>query len=307
MVEYGLQIFTLNKLVLGTAGLGGVWKKVEPERSVYSIQAALQAGINWIDTAPAYGDAEEFVGRAIRDWKGTQPMISTKVGRLNGYRSDIGNYDYSPYGIAKSLENSLQLLGRAKVDLLFLHEPKEIPEQDIHAAVKEMVRLKRKGLTNKIGLGGNYPPAFHQYLEDGTFDVVMEYNRLTSCCLDALDTSIPQCVHNNIDYWAASPLHMGLLGRRFAEFTQVKPDWLPEHHIMAAMAVENIASRHQLSLVELSLRFLLHQNIPGKIVIGPCDEEELKEIIHTFSLGPLENTLFMEVTNVIEQINNFRL
>lgn len=303
MVEYEPQQFSLNKLVLGTAGLGGVWKKVDPERSVYSIQAALQEGITWIDTAPAYGDAEEFVGRAIRDWKGTQPMISTKVGRLKGYRSDIGNYDYSPYGIAKSLENSLQLLGRKNVDLLFLHEPKEIPEQDIQSAVQEMQRLKSKGLTNKIGLGGNYPPAFRKYLVDGTFDVVMEYNRLTACCQDALYSSIPECVSNNIEYWAASPLHMGLLGRRFEEFTKAKPDWLPEQHINTAIAVERIARQHQLSLVDLSLRFLLHQNGPGKIVIGPCDDAELNAILSTFRKGPLEDTLFKEVASVIEQIN----
>lgn len=303
MDENEPQSIPLKKLVLGTAGLGGVWKKVDPEKSVCSIQAALQAGINWIDTAPAYGDAEEFVGKAIRNWKGAQPMISTKVGRLKGYRSDIGNYDYSPYGIAKSLENSLELLGRNNVDLLFLHEPKEIPEQDIQAAVQEMVRLKRNGYTTSIGLGGNYPPAFQQFLEDGTFDVVMEYNRLTACCLDALDTSIPQCVHNKIDYWAASPLHMGLLGRRFAEFTQAKPDWLLEQHIKTAIAIEKIASQHQLSLVELSLRFLLHQKSADKIVIGPCDEMELNETLATFNKGPLNNTLFMEVTSVIEQIN----
>lgn len=303
MDENEPQTIPLKKLVLGTAGLGGVWKKVDPEQSVYAILCALQEGINRIDTAPAYGDAEEFVGKAIQNWKGVQPMISTKVGRLKGYRSDIGNYDYSPYGIAKSLENSLQLLGRNKVDLLFLHEPKEIPEQDIQAAVQEMVRLKCNGYTTSIGLGGNYPPAFRQYLEDGTVDVVMEYNRLTACCLDALNSSIPECAHNNIEYWAASPLHMGLLGRRFEEFTHTKPDWLPEQHIKTAIAVEKIASQHQLSLVELSLRFLLNQKSADKIVIGPCDEMELNETLATFKKGPLNNTLFMEVTSVIEQIN----
>lgn len=52
MDENEPQSIPLKKLVLGTAGLGGVWKKVDPEQSVYAIQCALQEGINRIDTAP---------------------------------------------------------------------------------------------------------------------------------------------------------------------------------------------------------------------------------------------------------------
>ena len=119
----------LSRCVLGTTGLGGVWGKIDPTESIKAILMALANGITCIDTAPAYGDAESFVGIALNEWEGQKPLISTKIGRLKSYSATEGVYDYSNDGMEKSVENSLKALGVSDFDILFLHEPDAIPEK----------------------------------------------------------------------------------------------------------------------------------------------------------------------------------
>ncbi|WP_449439677.1 aldo/keto reductase [Pedobacter steynii] len=108
-----------DKLILGTAGLGGIWGKIDAKESIATILSALEQGITAIDTAPAYGDAEELIGTALSLWSGQKPLISTKVGRLKGYRVDDAKYDYTVEGMKKSMENSLKTLNVPIVDVLF--------------------------------------------------------------------------------------------------------------------------------------------------------------------------------------------
>ncbi|GAB3346980.1 aldo/keto reductase [Arachidicoccus ginsenosidivorans] len=311
---------TLERYILGTAGLGGVWRPVDPRESVKAIIYALQSGITQIDTAPAYGDAESFVGEAIREWKAEtktkrkregeaegegeskrfRPQLSTKVGRLKGYASDRGNYDYSHGRMEKSLENSLSTLGVNCIDTLFLHEPAAIPSGEIQQAVKAMVRFKEQGYAKKVGLGGNYPPAFKGFIEDGIFDTVMEYNRLNGCHLDALETSLLLCVKQGVDFWAASPLHMGLLGSQFAKFVAQKPDWLPSKDIATACRVKLLADKWGFSLPELAFQFIKKIPQPFKIVIGASNQTELDNTLGYIKAPPLKEPLYRQMFGALQ-------
>ncbi|MCF3108214.1 aldo/keto reductase [Niabella sp. CC-SYL272] len=291
----------LQRYVLGTAGLGGVWGPVDPEASVNSILYALEKGIRAIDTAPAYGDGESFVGRALQQWKGARPLVSTKVGRLKSYASDQGIYDYTPDGMARSVDRSLHILGVSNADILFLHEPAAIPGTEIEPAVLKMMALKQQGYTTQIGLGGNYPAAFLPYLDAGVFDVVMEYNRLDACCIDALDTSLAWCCSRNITYWAASPLHMGLLGRCFESFARNRPQWLEHRFLDTASGVNKMAIEKQLSLSTLALRFLQNIPWPFRVVIGPAGLQELNESLAAISEGPLDHNLYNKIIGYIKE------
>src|SRR5438128_357161 len=100
-----------ERAVLGTAGLGGVWGKVHPTESVDTLLQALESGVNAIDTAPAYGDAETYLGKALHEWHGPKPQISSKVGRLKSFAADEGRYDFSEQGMQRSIEQSLETIG----------------------------------------------------------------------------------------------------------------------------------------------------------------------------------------------------
>lgn len=293
----------LQQHILGTAGLGGVWNPVNHETSIATILKALDAGMMAIDTAPAYADAEMLAGRALRQWRGARPHISTKVGRLKSYASDKGIYDYSAKTMAASVQQSLETLGVSCVDVLFLHEPDAVPATEIDQAVEQMIGFKQKGYAKKIGLGGNCPSSFQKYVDAGIFEVAMEYNRLNACCVDALNTTLPAYIKKGMSYWAASPLHMGLLGRRFHSFTANRPDWLPQNHIDNAMAVNKMAAENNLSLSALALRFL--QNIPYEIniVIGPSNLQEFNDCLINMVDGPLEEGIYNKIINRLQEKN----
>lgn len=289
----------LRRCILGTAGLGGVWGNVNPDESVSSILQSLENGITAIDTAPAYGDAEFFIGKALQQWQGRMPQISTKVGRLKSYATDECFYDYSSEGMKKSVEDSLNVLGVPVIDTLFLHEPSVIKEDDADRIIETLISLKQMGYAKRLGVGGNSPDWFKKYITPDVFEVVMEYNRLNACNLDALHTSLPDCESKGIEFYVASPLHMGLLGSRFESFTANPPAWLDKNVIETAKRVKAIADRYGLSLPSLAHRFLLSLSHDFKIVIGAVDSYQLQQSICDFAEGPLSCELFDEIRALI--------
>lgn len=288
-----------NRLVLGTAGLGGVWGNVEATVSVETILNALEQGLSAIDTAPAYGDAEEFIGQALGQWTGNKPLISTKVGRLKSYSATEARYDYSADGMKRSVENSLQMLGVSAVDILFLHDPQSIPEADIERILQQMQDLKNQGYTRKLGLGGNAPEFLEPYLEGQLFDVVMEYNKLNACCIDALCTSVPFYIESGKEYYAASPLNMGLLGCNFSAFTAAPPDWLNSDSVEQAKKVNEIAEAYNMPLSVLAHRFLISLPYPVKIVIGAANPQQLTDTLSAFHAGPLTPALYFNILQAL--------
>jgi D-threo-aldose 1-dehydrogenase len=195
------KAMSLERCILGTAGLGGVWGAVDPQESVSTLLLALQSGIRAIDTAPAYGDAEKYVGEALRNWSGDMPQISTKAGRLTSYNASEGYYDYSDNGIRRSVEQSLSTLGVPCVDILFPHDPDQLQREEADRVIQSLQRIKEEGCTKKIGLGGNPPAWFETYLQQEIFDVVMEFNKLNACSTIALTEHLPYCLANNIQLW----------------------------------------------------------------------------------------------------------
>jgi len=289
-----------DRYILGTAGLGGVWAKIDPEESVKAILVSLEQGITAIDTAPAYGDAEELLGKAFRRWKGSLPRLSTKVGRLKSYSATEAYYDYSGSGMEKSVVNSLRVLNVPVLDVLLLHDPSAIPPADVEAVIRKMLSFKDKGYARQIGLGGNSPDWFKKYLTANVFDVVMEYNRLDACCLDALNTTLPCCQSQGMRFWAASPLRMGLLGNCYDVFAENRPPWVSAANLACARRLQKIAAQYHMALPALAHRFLLSLPHSFDIVMGAANLPQLLETLAAIKEGPLPHTLF---TAIIRNMN----
>src|SRR5215472_5907146 len=118
---------------LGGAPLGNLLRPLSDEAAIALIRHAYAAGARYFDTAPHYGHgrSERRFGDALRDLPRDSYLISTKVGRLLEPRADaprdqhgyadtlpfVQRYDYTAAGVRRSLEDSLQRLGLARVDL----------------------------------------------------------------------------------------------------------------------------------------------------------------------------------------------
>jgi aryl-alcohol dehydrogenase-like predicted oxidoreductase len=284
-------------LALGTAGLGGVWGAVNPADSIQALLMALESGIEVFDTAPAYGRAEEFLGRALEQWKGSLPFISTKVGKLPA-TGPSGSVDFSPPAMRHSVRQSLDRLNVNFVDLLLLHEPQLVPPADRPGVIETLLELKAQGLARHLGLGGGYAWGWSGFLDSASFDVVMIHNRLDACCFDALPEDVSQVRRNRAALYGASLLHNGLLGDRFHEYAMHKPTWMDEVYVRRARRLRSLAAEHGLSLSSLAHRFAFSIAEYDRLVLGASNSVQLHSALADWSQGPLERTLFDAVCRI---------
>ena len=141
----------ISCLGLGTWPFGGGydWGKLDENAAQKAVLSALEQGINFIDTAPVYGDgqSEEFLGRVLQGRRG-KVFLAGKCGLVkNGSWTD---HDLRAQTIRKQLEGTLSRLKTDYVDLYQIHYPD--PKVPLTEAVGELTRLQEKGLIRHIGL-----------------------------------------------------------------------------------------------------------------------------------------------------------
>jgi aryl-alcohol dehydrogenase-like predicted oxidoreductase len=149
-----------SRVGLGTAPLGSLvegplwWGPQDPDDAVGAVRAALDAGVDWIDTAPFYGwgRAEELVGRAIAGRR-EEVRILTKCGTVRRPDGRAGE-DASPAAVRAGLQESLRRLGTDHVDVLQVHDPD--PATPVEETWTVIADLVREGLVRAGGLS-NHP------------------------------------------------------------------------------------------------------------------------------------------------------
>jgi aryl-alcohol dehydrogenase-like predicted oxidoreductase len=155
--KLGTSDLELTGIGLGTWALGGgdwvfSWGPQDDAESVRTIHAALNAGINWIDTAAVYGlgHAEEVVGRALREWGGEHaPIVATKCARIWDDRGRVtGCLDRR--SVRAECEASLRRLGLERIDLYQVHWPE--PDEQIEEGWEEIARLIEEGKVRYAGV-----------------------------------------------------------------------------------------------------------------------------------------------------------
>jgi aryl-alcohol dehydrogenase-like predicted oxidoreductase len=127
------------------------------------LNGVLDLGINYIDTAPAYGTSEERIGRAIA-CRRSEFVLATKVGET--FEADDSTYDFSAPAIRASVERSLERLRTPVIDVLLLHsDGRDLWIQTQTDAVATLQELKRQGRVHAIGLSGKTVEGARQALE----------------------------------------------------------------------------------------------------------------------------------------------
>lgn len=290
-----------GRLVYGTSGLGGVWGKVDEAESIDCLLYAFENGLSTLDTSPSYHRSEEFVGKALRNWKGERPFISTKVGRLPAEKADECYVDYSPESMHKSLMRSLDRLGIEQLDLLFLHEPHLVPLDKIDEILDTLQSFKAEGYTRLLGVGGNPTDDFRPLISKDHFQVVSGFLRLDACNLSALEKDIPHFQENEIAYYAASALHMALLGDRFETYAENRPDaeWISKEDVAVAKKINILAREYGMPLASLAQRYLFSMQQADRVVIGAGKLAQIQATLHDWQQGALSKDLFDQVTHTI--------
>ena len=150
--QTGLEI---TRIGFGAWAIGGGgwefgWGPQDDEQSLGAIHRALELGVNWIDTAAAYGfgRSEEIVGRALQGLR-QRPYVFTKCSILEGPGRRVV-HSLKRDSILREAETSLQRLGIDAIDLYQIHWP--IPAEDIEEGWTALGELKEQGLVRHLGV-----------------------------------------------------------------------------------------------------------------------------------------------------------
>jgi aryl-alcohol dehydrogenase-like predicted oxidoreductase len=157
----GITGMEITRVGFGAWAIGGGdwefgWGPQHDDESIAAIHRALEQGVNWIDTAAAYGfgHSEEIVGRALRGLR-ERPYVFTKSSLLDDGTRHV-RHSLKRDSILREAELTLKRLGIDAIDLYQVHWP--VPDEDIEEGWAAMAELKERGLVRHIGVS-NFSPA----------------------------------------------------------------------------------------------------------------------------------------------------
>lgn len=281
----GLQVSEL--------GLGGLFVSqhggMALEDSVRAVRRALELGVNYVDTAPTYGNSEEVLGIALRGV--AQPYIlSTKLG---GRPQPFNPKDKSH--LRQSVETSLKLLGRDHIDILMIHEPDRPGEYDwwddydrFHGPVSEVLaELKQEGIIRFTGLGGTTAYELPPIIATGMYDVVLTAFNYSLLWREAAIAVIPEAVRQGVGLIVGSPLQQGALARRYDREIGSGARWLSPPRRAQYRALYAYLDEIGLPLAEAGLRFVLSNPAVSMTLMGARSVEEVEANVAAVRKGPL--------------------
>jgi len=273
----------ISRVGVGTAPIGSRpgewwvnWGPQDDGDSVRAIHAAVDGGVNWVDTAPFYGwgHAEEVVGRALagRD----HVLVFTKCGTLR--RDDGDDYmDLSPESIRRGCEQSLRRLRRERIDLLQFHDPdRTVPVEESWGSLQELVA---EGKVRYGGLSNHPPELVERALSVGPVAALQfEYSALARAHEEHL---LPYALDRGLGVIVWSPLASGFLTDGFAIDALAEDDFRRTHPFSE---LDTVSVRDELrvrgggSVVRGALDFALSPPAVTGAIVGMRNEREGREL-----------------------------
>jgi len=234
-----------SRVGLGTAPLGSRvegplwWGPQDPGDAVGALRAALDAGVDWIDTAPFYGwgRAEELVGRAIAGRR-DEVRILTKCGTVRRADGRVAE-DASPASVRAGLQESLRRLGTDYVDVLQVHDPDPAtPVEETWAAIADLIG---EGLVGAGGLS-NHPVELMERARAVAPVAVVQHQYSLLHRAPETDGVLDWCTAHDCAFLAWAPLASGFLTAGF-DLTVLAPDDLRRRLPWAARDLTRLRGR----------------------------------------------------------------
>ncbi|MCB0323401.1 MAG: aldo/keto reductase [Bdellovibrionales bacterium] len=282
---------------LGTWAIGGEWKMgwgpQDEQDSFDAISESLDLGINWIDTAPAYGfgRAEEVIGKFLR-MRTERPLLATKCGILN---DGSGNPTYSlrQKSIEREVEASLRRLGLDCIDLYQIHWPK--PDEEVEEGVYTLQRLKERGLIRWAGVS-NF--SVQQLERAKTIGEVASLQPPYSLLNRGIEQdTFSWCRNEQLGVITYSPMECGLLAGKFsrawveslpptdwrkARWGAVRtPNYFAEPELSALEqftdSLKEIAARRERPMSQLVINWVLRRPEVTATIVGARKKGQIAE------------------------------
>ena len=282
--QLGRSDLYVSKMGLGCMSLGTNAKQA---RAI--IEAALEEGINYFDTADLYdyGVNEKIIGQTLKSVR-DQVIIATKVGNRWNDVKDGWRWDPSKSYIKEAVKDSLRRLGTDYIDLYQLHGG--TIDDPIEETIEAFEELKSEGIIRYYGISSIRPNVIRQYAKRSAIvSVMMQYNLLDR---RPEEEALPLLHKHHISVVTRGPVAKGLLSTRWREKAaaiEKEKGYLNYSH----QEVENILSsieayfQNTRSLTEAALQFNLSHPAVAAVVAGASSVEQLKENIRAVNRPPL--------------------
>jgi aryl-alcohol dehydrogenase-like predicted oxidoreductase len=310
MRTFGRTGMRVSILGFGCGAVGGLMVRGDPADQERAIARALEAGVNYFDTAVQYGNgrSEENLGRALRSLKPKSAIVGTKV-RLPS--ADFGRIEDA---VTKSLEGSLRRLGMERVDILHLHNAVThagggealSAEQVLAEVMPAFDRLRRKGMMRFAGITAvGETTALRRLLDAGVVDSAqIVYNLLNPSAAAGLPAHYPAQDYGRL-FDHAQAAGVGVIGIRVLAGGALSGS--AERHPIASPPPEPIGSAKSYesdlerarrlrplvaegfaqSLAEAATRFAISHPAMGTILVGMATPEQFEAALAAVRAGPL--------------------
>ncbi len=294
------------RLGLGGAPLGNLFTVIDDDDALSLLQSAWNAGCRTFDTAPHYGNgrSEHRMGQVLRNMPRSAFVLSTKVGRLlspdaaaprdqHGYVDVLPfrqTWDFSAAGVRRSIEDSLQRLGLASIDVAYIHDCDamvhganylQVLRQVVQEALPELRLLQQQGLIQHIGLGVNDVQVCLDVLAQADLDCLMLAGRYTLVDHSALAQLLPVCEKRGVRVALGGVFNSGILatGVRGVPRDKLRFNYAnaPQAWIDRVSAVEDLCGQHGVALRAAALQFPLAHPAVEIVMIGAQEIGQWKD------------------------------
>jgi aryl-alcohol dehydrogenase-like predicted oxidoreductase len=234
-IQLGRSGLNVSRICLGTWQFGGDWGSIERDEAVAAVRTALEAGINFFDTAQAYGfgRSEALLAEALGDDIHRDDVVVATKGGLRPVDGGVER-DSSPEFLRAGVEQSLRHLGVETIDLYQVHWPDhDTPFEETGAALRQLVD---EGKIRHVGVS-NFSPAEMEELSR-TIEVETDQPPYNLFNRGVEEDVLPWCREHDIGVLAYGPLSHGLLSGRFDPSTLDEDDWRRGHAPFEGEALE---------------------------------------------------------------------
>jgi aryl-alcohol dehydrogenase-like predicted oxidoreductase len=274
LTRNGTQVSVIG---LGTWPFGGGMGAMDDQTAIAITRAAIDNGINLIDTAQVYGESEERLGKALKDGYRDRCFLATKVWRER-------DNDYSPAAIFAAMDDSLRKLDVDYVDLYQIHHPD--PSYPLDQTMEALDRLREQGKTRYIGVSNFWV----EHMEEALTTTRLHTNQPRYNMLDRRIEAevLPFCERNGIGIMAHSPLAKGLLTGRYrvghkfpedderARLSRFRGEPFA-HYVKVADQLKQMAAHKSLSLIQLAIGWLLRLSSVSCVLVGAKRPDQIHE------------------------------
>jgi aryl-alcohol dehydrogenase-like predicted oxidoreductase len=284
-------------LAFGASSLGQEFRSVTLDEALASVRAALECGMNLVDTSPFYGRgmSEVLLGVALKSVNRDDYLLCTKLGRY-----DLAHFDFSAKRVAESVDVSLHRLGTDHLDIVLCHDIEFVPmQQIIDETLPALRKIQQAGKVRFVGFSG-YPQKIFRFICDqARVDCVLNYNQYTLQNTRFADETIPSLKEKGIGAMSAGPFSARLLT------DAPLPAWLkePETVKVAARRAAELCRSRGSSIAKMALQFALANPDIATTVAGSANPANIRAWAQ-WAAEPLDAELLRDVQAIFAPVRN---